>query len=379
MNFISIQSSHWTPTVTTDKSRVRTGYERIIAHRCGKIFAGTAAQNGTVTAIDEKTKVAEVTYKDGSREIFPYGEQYVPFQGFYATHHIENIVKVGQKLKKGDIITYNKGFFTLDKSSKQLDMTIGNRAMVAFVEMDVNLEDAACISQRLADKLNIEPTNTRTVTLSKNSLIHYCANIGDKVKNIDKLMVFEEDPGLGDTLFQTASDETQNLLGELNRKIPNAKHSGTIVKIEAHYGCTIAEMHPSLANIVRTAVTEQNRLAKMAAGTKDEEDYPPNAILPDGLKYNGITYDKDTVAITFYIKDTEQTRPGDKLILGNLNKLTISSLMEKTALTEDGKEIDVLFSSDSCGRRIVLSPYYLGILENITKQMETNILDMYFS
>ena len=357
---------------------MRTGYERIIAHRCGRLFAGVAEKDGKITNIDEKTHLVEITYEDGTVDLFPYGEHYVPFQGFYATHNIDCVVTVGQSIKKGDILTYNKGFFNLDKRSKQLDMTIGDYANVAFIEMDSNLEDAGAISKRLADKMNICPTNRRDVVLSKNSLIHSCAKIGDHVKNIDTLMVFEEDPGLGESLFATVSDETQTLLGDINRSIPEAKFNGEVVKIEAHYGCPISEMHPSLAAIVRNAVSEQNRAARMAAGTLSEEEFPPNEVLPEGLKFNGTQYDEDTVVISFYIRELETTKVGDKIVLGLMNKGTISSIFSQKMYTETGDELDVLWSSDSCSKRIVLSPYFIGIITRIVQQMEKNVADMYF-
>ena len=379
MNFISIQSSHWTPTVQTDPNRVRTGYERVVAHRCSKIFAGISEQDGSVTNIDEKTKLVTVEYKDGSRAVFPYGERYVPFQGFFATHHLEHVVKVGQKLKKGDVVTYNKGFFNRDKRSGQLDMSTGVMANVALLEMDVNLEDALLISQRLAEKLSIEPTNTRSVILKKNSMVYKCVKVGDHVGTLDHLMIFEEDPGLGDTLFDNVSEETQNLLGELNRRIPEAKYGGEIVKIEAHYGCPISEMHESLASVVRSAIAEQNRAARLTAGTEDEEDYPPNEVLSDGLKYNGVQYDPNTVVLTFYIRETETSKVGDKVVLSNQLKATISSVSQRPIYSEDGTELDVLFSNDSVSRRITLSQNFMGVLNRILPKMEQDVIDMYFN
>lgn len=378
MNFISIQSSHWTPTVVTDRNRVRTGYERVVAHRCSKIFAGIAEQDGIVTGIDEKTKLVTITYKDGTKTVFPYGERYVPFQGFFATHRLESVVKLGQKLKQGEVVTYNKGFFSRDKRSGQLDMTTGVMANVALIEMDVNLEDALLISQRLAGKLSIEPTNTRSVILKKNSLVYNCVKVGDKVGTLDHLMIFEEDPGIGDTLFDNVSEETQNLLGELNRRIPEAKYGGEIVKIEAHYGCPIGEMHESLAAIVRNAVAEQNRAARLTTGTEDEEDYPPNEVLSEGLKYNGVQYDSDTVVLTFYIRETEGTKVGDKVVLSNQLKATISSVSQQPLYAEDGTEIDVLFSNDSVSRRITLSQNFMGVLNRILPKMEEDVVEMYF-
>ena len=258
-------------------------------------------------------------------------------------------------------------------------MSTGVMANVALLEMDVNLEDALLISQRLAEKLSIEPTNTRSVILKKNSMVYKCVKVGDHVGTLDHLMIFEEDPGLGDTLFDNVSEETQNLLGELNRRIPEAKYGGEIVKIEAHYGCPISEMHESLASVVRSAIAEQNRAAKLTTGTEDEEDYPPNEVLSDGLKYNGVQYDPNTVVLTFYIRETETSKVGDKVVLSNQLKATISSVSQRPIYSEDGTELDVLFSNDSVSRRITLSQNFMGVLNRILPKMEQDVIDMYFN
>ena len=56
-NFISIQGSHTIPTEHSDVYRVRTGYERVVAHRVTKTFAGIAQGKGKVTNVDYKILV----------------------------------------------------------------------------------------------------------------------------------------------------------------------------------------------------------------------------------------------------------------------------------------------------------------------------------
>ena len=96
------------PLKYVDKWRVRTGYERIVAHRAGKDFAGVAKMDGEVTNMDEKIHMVEVTYKDGSIDVFQYGEKFTEHESVSATQNLECIVQLGQKVKKGDIIMYNK-------------------------------------------------------------------------------------------------------------------------------------------------------------------------------------------------------------------------------------------------------------------------------
>ena len=378
ISFISGQSSHDVPSVTTDPSRVRTGYERIVAHRVGRTFAGIAQQDGKITNIDDKEQLIEVTYENGDTDIFPFGEKYTEFEGVGVTQDLVPVVTLGEKVKQGSVITYNKGFFTYDPRAKQVDMTIGLQANVAMIEMDTNLEDASEISPDLAERLSIRPTQARHVVLDRHSLVHRCVQVGDNVTTNDQLMVFEEDPTLDNTGTLKVDEETMKLLGDLNSRIPTAKFNGKIVKIEAHYACEIADMNPTLATIVRTAIAGQNRAAKLAAGTTSVEEYPPAAPLPVGTKYKGTEFTADTVMLSFYIQETEHTTLGDKIVVGLQLKNTISNVMPQPYYTEEGVPVDVMFSASSANRRIVTSPTLLGVSNRIMEHVEKSIVDMYF-
>lgn len=373
-----MQSAHYVPAVTTEPFRVRTGYERIAAHRVGRTYAGMAQQDGKVTNIDEKAQLIEVTYENGDTDIFPYGEKYTEFQGYCVTNEILSVVKLGDKLKKGDVVTYNKGFFTYDPRSRQLDLAIGLNANVAMIEMDTNLEDASEISPDLAARITIKPTQQRFVTLDRRSLVHKCVSVGDEVKSADTLMVFEEDTSLDNSDNFKVNEETMKLLSDLNSRIPTAKFNGKIVKIEAHYACEISEMHPSLAAIVRNAIAGQNRASKLASRTDSAEEYPPSEPLPVGTKYKGTLFTEDTVMLTFYIQELEHTTIGDKIVVGLQLKNTISSVMPKPYYTEEGVPVDVMFSASAANRRITTSPSLIGISNRILEKMEKDIVAMYF-
>lgn len=365
------------PTTTVDRSRIRTGYERVISNMVGRDFAGIAEENGEVTAIDTKARLVEVTYKSGKIDVFKFGEYYNEFQGFHVTQDIECIVKVGQKVEKGDVITYNKGFFNVDPVTKQLDFSIGILANVALMETDVTAEDSTEISQSLSKKLSIKPTNTRIITIPKRSVIHYAASVGDHIKNTDNLMIFEEEAMEGSGTI-TNDEETLALLSKLNRKTPTAKFSGQIVDIEVHYGCNLSDMHPSLLSIVKPIVDRKNKTNRMANKTERAEDFPPSTIMPKGSKYKGVTYDEDTVCLIYYIQETLTADRGDKLVFMNQLKCTCASVFTQPITSESGVPIDALFSCAAVGDRIVLSPQYFGITSRIMEKVENNILDMYF-
>lgn len=59
-------------TEYVNKNRVRTGYERVVAHRVSDDFAAVAEKDGKVTKIDHEAKLMEVTYNDGTKKCIPY-------------------------------------------------------------------------------------------------------------------------------------------------------------------------------------------------------------------------------------------------------------------------------------------------------------------
>ena len=376
INFINIQSSHLVPVKQYDRLRVRTGYERIVAHRCSRIFAGVAEEDGKVTKIDDKAKLVEVTYKSGRKDVFTFGESYTEFQSFEVTNRVALDVKMGQSFKKGDIITHNTDYFHKDHDTGQVDFSIGSLANVALIESDATTEDSCEISERLSKKLTMYPTNERVVVLSAKSLVHYCAKVGDHVIPTDNLMIFEESP-MTQSMF-TADDDTLSMIADLNKATPHADHQGEIVKIDAYYGCEIKDMSPTLQPIVKAAVDEKIRRSKLASETDKADEYPTSSIIAKDSKYKGTMFTEDTVMLIFHIKEAIPHGTGDKLVLCNQLKCTCCGVFPKKLYTESGVEVDMLFSARAMNKRIVLSAPLIGIASRILERVEDDICKEWF-
>lgn len=376
INFINIQSSHLVPVKQYDRLRVRTGYERIVAHRCSRIFAGVAEEDGKVTKIDDKARLVEVTYKSGRKDVFTFGESYTEFQSFEVTNRVALDVKMGQSFKKGDIITHNTDYFHKDHDTGQVDFSIGSLANVALIESDATTEDSCEISERLSKKLTMYPANERVVVLSAKSLVHYCAKVGDHVIPTDNLMIFEESP-MTQSMF-TADDDTLSMIADLNKATPHADHQGEIVKIDAYYGCEIKDMSPTLQPIVKAAVDEKIRRSKLASETDKADEYPTSSIIAKDSKYKGTMFTEDTVMLIFHIKEAIPHGTGDKLVLCNQLKCTCCGVFPKKLYTESGVEVDMLFSARAMNKRIVLSAPLIGIASRILERVEDDICKEWF-
>ena len=376
MNFVKIQCAHLVPTEGYDKVRVRTGYERVLAHRCGKNFAGVAKDNGKITAIDEKARLVEVTYNNGTKEVYPYGSELLEFDSMELESKIVCNVKLGQKVNKGDIITYNSEYFKKDTFSGQIDMSIGTLANVIFMEMDTTLEDSTEISQRLSKKLTMNPVNVKVVSLSGKSLIHKYLDIGTTVSPTDDLMIFEEDSTATENM--NTNDEALEMLAELNRRTPSAGYAGKIIRIDAYYSCDPSEMHPTVYELVKKCTDEKNRRHKLAKSSNEADEYPQSSVIKEGSKYKGITFDKETVVFIFHIQERIPHSVGDKLVLCNQLKCTCGGIFPRPIYSESGIEVDMFFSMMSTNKRIVLSPFKFGITSRILMKIEDDICLEYF-
>lgn len=374
MNFISIQSAHMVPVVKADLNRVRTGYERVVAHRVGREFACTASNQGKVTDVDSKAKTIEVTYKDGSIDVYQYGEVYSEVQSFEVTQDLVPTVTLGQKVNKGDILAYNKGFFRLDPKSKQLDFSIGVKANVALIETDTTLEDSQEISERLSEKLAFEPVNTRCVMLSKGTNILSFRSVGDAVLNTDELMVFDEGGDDSSDIFNKVDSETLDLLTDLNKRTPKAKYNGVIARIDAYTSCPLEEMSTTVASLFKSANVDKNKRARTAKGTLAQDEFNPASIIPKGSKYKGYDFSGDEVLFVFHIKEKLNHKAGDKLVLCNQLKATTAQVMPKPTYTESGVEVDMFFSASAISRRIVLSPFLHGITSRILERVQEEFI-----
>lgn len=377
VNFNSIQSSHLMGTEYVNKNRVRTGYERVVAHRVSDNFAAVAEKDGKVTKIDHEAKLMEVTYNDGTKNVFRIDDQYEYAESIVIQQNLVTNFKVGDKFKKQDVLTYNKNFFTRDNFTGQADYTTGVMTNVAFIETDTTLEDSTEISEALSKKLAIDPVNPKVITLSAKSKVYKALSIGDKVEVSTPLMIFEEDP-VGDDNGLTVDESTVELLGDLNRATPTAGYSGEIVHIDAYYGGSISNMNPSVAKLVNAAIAEVNAASKLASGSMRANEFIKSTQVPIGSKFKGIEFDEDTVMFIYYIKERIPHSTGDKLVLCNQLKATTAAIFPKPVQTESGVPVDMFFSQRGVNARKCLSPFLTGIISRIMEKTEKNIIKDYF-
>lgn len=374
-NFVSIQSSQFVPVEGAAPMRVRTGYESVVSHLCGKPFSSVAKDNGKIVEINDDIKMLKIKYKDDSEEVISYAKEYSnnSGSGFYVPQNLViNGFKVGDKVVKGDVVVYNKDYFHANKYDKQVDLKLGVPSVVAFIESDGNHQDSSVISKRLAKKLNMPVAQMVSINISSSTNIYSCVSVGDKVESTDVLMTFDENP-LTDEETEKYDDSLIDVLNMVNRIKPKAHYTGTIVDITAYYKCPLSEMNKTVSSKIKEWVKLKNKRAKYG---ENPVLYPESKPLIND-KVGSTVMTDETIIVKFIIEQSFDAGDGDKLFVASQSKSVISDVTDKSIRTLDGKEIDLIHSAKGVADRIVTSPYNTGVGNVIMEKLEKDIIDIW--
>ena len=381
-NFLSTQMSQYVATKKSDVCRIRTGYEKILAHRTTLPFAYSAEDDGKLLDINNASELIKIEYKDGRKICLHYGQDYSnnSGQGFYATQNIKlNDLKAGKTFKKGDVLVYNEDYFTADPYSSQVNWNMGTLANVAIMETDDTMEDSSAICRSLSSKLEFEPVHIRMLNLTKDTTVHQIADIGTEVAASDKLITFDES-SVGELEAQGMDTTTIELLNKMNKATPKAKHSGKVVRIELFYKCPVEEMSESMQILIKKYNGVKNKKAKYAKSCDNSGEYLPIEPITSTNRLGNDILDQDNVLIKFYIQDTLDALRGDKIVVGSSLKSVIAKVYEDNDIvTEEGLPIDVSFSCLSITNRIINTPVLIGMTNKILDDLESEVLKIWNS
>ena len=377
-NFINIQMSQFTPTEHSEPSRVRTGFEKVMAHRTQPPFAYPAEQDGKILEVDAEAGLAKIQYSDGGLYVVTYGNEYSRNGGggFYVEQRVVlNNFKTGDRFKRGDIIAYNRDFFTADVFSKQVIANLGHHINTVVIEGADTMEDSSAISKVGSKGLTSHPVQARILVITPETNIHSIATVGTKVEGKDPLMIFDESPI--PSSMADADEDTMNALKKLNRSLPKAKYAGEVVKIESFYKDELTSMTPSLAKVIKTTSKSKKDIAEFAKGTEDTDMY----IQPGkttATKAKGVYMDDDTVVLVFYIRQTLLMEGGDKDVFSSSLKSVASKVLSEDLAVEDGSVVvNAKLSGMTIHNRIVESPAIQGIGNRMMEEAERQLLEMW--
>jgi len=369
-NFISIQNSHMVACDNYTPMPLITGYDDTLARRSDPMFSVNAPQDGVV--IDISDSHMEIRLKDGSSEFVELGTIYGSVNGTRVPHRLETDLAKNAKFKQGDVIAWNRGFFTRDALRPgKVRFKGGTLVNVALIESVDTLEDSCAISEKLAGELSTETTAVRNIFVTFDQEVKNLVRVGDYME-LETILCTLADP-VSVAAAGTPNDNLESLraLGNIN---PRAKYNGVIEKIEVIYNGEKEDLSESLKAIVAKADR-----GRAATNSQLNRKGAKTGRIVDPINIDGRRVVLDTVVIKVYITKSITAGVGDKGVLGNQLKTIIGRVMTGENKTESGEPIDLHFGRQSISARIVNSPDIMGTTNKLLQVLSKSVADKYFS
>jgi hypothetical protein len=349
------------------QASVRTGYEQVIAHRTSDLFAHTARQDGKVISRNDTGIVIE--YADGTRKGIELGRRFGSAAGLTIPHDIVCTLKEGDKIKKGDIVSYNEGFFERDMlNPNNLVFKSGINVKTALYESNQTLEDSSSISKELANKLSTKTTKVKTIIVEFNQRIVNLVKVGSQIEPDTTLCFIEDSTTSNTSLFDADSLNTLRLLSSQS---PSAKVKGTIDRIEVFYNGELEDMSDSLRSLAIASDKELSKRYKSSGHTSF------TGSVNEDFRIDGESLVMDTCAIKIYMTGDVAMATGDKAVFCNQMKSVVGEIMEDDMTTESGEKIDAVFGYVSVAARIVLSPELIGTTNSLLDVIGKRAAELY--
>lgn len=367
VNFIGIQSAHTVACEGYKQTPLRTGYEQVVAHRTGDLFATAAKANGKVISVSDTGAVVE--YDNGEKKGIEIGRRYGKVGDLSIPHEIVTSLKEGQKFKEGDILAYNTGFFEQDLlNPSNIVWKSSIIVKTALLESPETFEDSSSISLRVSEKLKMRATKVKNVVVSFNQNVHKIVKPGTAVESEDILCIIEDEITANTELFDEESLDTLKVLGA---QTPQAKVKGVVERIEVYYHGDKEDMSESL----RTLATASDRELAKRQRSVGKEAFTGS--VNDNFRIEGDPIGLDTACIRFYITSDVPAGLGDKGVFGNQMKTVFGNIMTEEIVTESGVVVDAFFGANSIFNRIVNSPFIIGTTTTLLDVIGKKAVEIY--
>jgi hypothetical protein len=366
-NFINIQNNHGIAMNNMMVPAVRTGYETILPYRTSAKFAVMAEEDLIVKSVS-KSKITVESVKTKKTTSYSMNSWSTKSEaGTSYSYDIITVRKKGDKIPKGGHITFCPSYFEVDIFDKNvLAYKAGTILRLCLTEELRTYEDASVLSKKLSSKLGARVVKNKSYVIDCNYMISGMLNEGDKVEPATHLFSMSDGimGGMGGL-----SKEVQETLERLKHNSPKAKVRGEIKRIRVMYNCELTDMSPSLRKLAKWS-DEQIK--------EDNNNDKYNGQVNSGYSIDGKPLLPGEVQIIISISYLENMSIGDKGIIGSQLKTIVSESFDYDMKTEDGEDIDYLYSYRGIYARIVNSTTKIGTTTTVLKKIGQKAVDMYF-
>lgn len=381
-------SKHEVRCTHNDPLLVTNGADEAMPYLASDIFAYKAKKNGKVVEIVTNPSATNlnnymvVEYDDGTHDIVNLAETVEKNSdgGYYVPLKLDTDLKVGQRVKAGSVLAYDKKSFSNSLGeSGNIALNVGTLAKVGILNTDEGYEDSAACTEEFTKKLGTEVIMAKEVVVDKNANVFLQKKIGEHVAEGDTLLSYQAafDDDTANQLLKNLSMSADKI-SELGRNPVKSKYTGILEDIKIYRTVDMDELSPSL-----------QKLVKMYEGPiKDKkkvfESYgiPTNTLPPTKkMDHTGKTKNVyDGVLIIFYIKYVDTMAIGDKIVFYSANKGTIKYLIpegeEPYTDFRPKEHVDAFVSIGSINGRMVTSTILYGSIAKLMVELDRTCKDI---
>ena len=359
MTFVQT-SKHLMRSNNSDPSLITSGADEALPYLISNTFVHKAKENGEVIEMTEDHMI--ISYDDDTSEYVDLSENVEKnsSSGFFVTLKLDTDLKMGSKIKKDQIIAYDKSSFSNKIGAENnIAYNIGKLKKCAILNTDEGYEDSAIISQDLASDLTHSVVLKVDKVFSKNTNIYNLVEVGQEIEEGDNLLIiqnaFEEDDM--NILLKRLAAESDDEVTDLGRINIKSKVTGIVQDIIMYRTVELDELSESLR---KAFVKYEKRIEEKKKNMKkygiDTSSLPANYKLPPTGKLKNA---EDGVLIEFYLKYEDRMSVGDKLIYYSALKGVVRDVfpegMEPTSEFRPDEKIHSMLSVGSVNGRMVTS------------------------
>ena len=371
MTFVQT-SKHSMRTKKQSPLLITNGADQALPYLCSDMFAHKAKDKGTVKEITKDYMI--IQYADKQEDFIDLRENIKKNSdgGVFEVLKLDTDLKVGDTIKQGDVIAYDKKSFVTNAGQGNLSASVGVLSKVAILETDEGYEDSAIISNRLSENLASQVVIQKPVLLDANTNVYKMIKKGTKINVGDTLLIIQNsfDDEDANLLLKNITDE--ELVSEAGRIPIKSKITGVVQDIKIYRTCELEDMSDTLRKVVQAYESEIKKVKKAAktsmnnAAANIEPDYK---LTPTG-KMKGIP---NHVLIEFYLRYDDKMSVGDKIVyysaLKGVTKDIFPEGKEPRSEFRPDEPIDTLLSVESINGRMVGSIISTGCINKILVEL----------
>lgn len=355
LNFLSTQYDSVYPTESYRPMPLHTSMEYDVPYMVDEEFANMAKEDGKVLEISPHA--IRVLYKSGTETSVLLGRVYGKVAGITIPHELITSLKVGQRFKAGDALSWNSYYFRESYiNPRRLDMCQAMIIPTLFTELPITFEDSSSMWSGLKEKQKVNITYERYCLLDFTDEVKDVVKLGTEVERDTPLLLKVPQHLQNESILK---EEVTEALKELGVGAPKADSEGVIEKIEVFYYGIKEDLSPSLKTLANASDRHFKQMREKYGRTLEGED----GMITSPVVFAGSKLMPGNVMIKFYI-----TKLGLPTVSGNK---TVNACNLKNTVTQYFQnEIDIInsdekghqyFSYNGQNARIVFSPIIQGL------------------